>query len=77
MGNSMFGSFMWAGHSLWMLVVAVIVVIPAWRICQRMGFPGWFGVLILVPVVNILLLYFIAFNDWPGGGSNEGDPDEP
>jgi len=65
MEEDMLGNTMWAGHWLWMLVVAVVVVIPAWRICQRTGYPGWTGVLILIPVVNLGLLYCIAFADWP------------
>ncbi|KEF31788.1 hypothetical protein D777_01474 [Marinobacter nitratireducens] len=72
-GNDMFGNSMWAGHWLWMLVIAIVVVIPAWRICQRTGYPGWMGILILIPVVNLFLLYFIAFSEWPAarrGGSD-------
>ncbi len=46
-------------------MIAIVVVIPAWRICQRTGYPGWMGVLILIPIVNLVLLYFIAFADWP------------
>jgi hypothetical protein len=60
-----FGNTMWAGHWLWMLVIAIVVVIPVWRICQRAGYPGWLGFLMLVPMVNLGLLYFIAFADWP------------
>jgi len=62
MEGNMFGNTMWAGHWLWMLVIGIVVVIPAWRICQRTGYPGWMGVLILIPVVNLILLYFIALD---------------
>ena len=31
MANDMFGNTMWAGHWLWMLVIAIVVVVPAWR----------------------------------------------
>ncbi|MCK7545985.1 hypothetical protein MLC59_17640 [Marinobacter bryozoorum] len=65
MEGDMFGNTMWAGHWLWMLVIGIVVVIPARRICQRTGYPGWMGVLILIPIVNLVLLYFIAFSDWP------------
>ena len=65
MRNHMFNNTMWAGHWLWMLVIAIVVVIPIWRICQRTGYPGWLGLLTLIPVVNLALLYFIAFADWP------------
>ncbi|MFX4226654.1 MAG: hypothetical protein ACFHHU_01785 [Porticoccaceae bacterium] len=61
----MFDNSMYAGHWLWMLVVAILVVFPAWRICQRTGYPGWLGVIILIPVLNLAFLYFIAFADWP------------
>lgn len=71
MENHMSGHTMWAGHWLWMLVVAVIIVIPAWRICQRTGYPGWLGVLMLVPVVNLLFFYFLAFADWPSDKSGD------
>ena len=48
-----------------MLVIAVVVVIPVWRICQRTGYPGWAGILILFPVINLIFLYFLAFAAWP------------
>lgn len=63
--GNMLGSAMGAGHWLWMLVIAIIAVIPAWRICQRTGYPGFLGVLILIPLVNLAFLYFLAFSDWP------------
>lgn len=74
MSGNAAGHTMWAGHWLWMLAIAIVVVIPAWRICQRAGYPGWLGLLILLPVVNLLFLYFIAFADWPAdkpGARNE------
>jgi hypothetical protein len=71
MGNHMFSNTMWAGHWLGMLVIAIVFVIPVWRICQRAGYPGWLGVLMLIPVANLILLYFIAFADWPIGKSGD------
>jgi len=71
MGNHMFDHTMWAGHWLWMLVIAVVVVIPVWRICQRTGYPGWAGILILFPVINLIFLYFIAFSVWPAEKARE------
>lgn len=64
-GSDMFGNTMWAGHWLWMLVIAIVALIPTWRICQRIGYPGLLGFLILIPLVNLALLYFIAFAEWP------------
>ncbi|MGM0480544.1 MAG: hypothetical protein ACQEQZ_01290 [Pseudomonadota bacterium] len=60
MGHEMFGGM----GFLWMLVVGILLVVPTWRICQRIGYPGPIGLLILVPIANIVLLYFIAFSKW-------------
>ena len=72
-GDNLFGTTMWAGNWLWMLVIAVVLVIPAWRICQRTGYPGWMGILILIPVINLFLLYFLAFAQWPAVRDAERD----
>lgn len=57
----MYGS----GHVWWMLVVAVLVVVPFWRICQKAGFPGALSLLALIPLVNLGFLYLLAFTRWP------------
>ena len=48
-----------------MLVIAVLVVVPVWRICAKAGYSGWLSLLVLVPVANLLLLYFLGFAEWP------------
>jgi energy-converting hydrogenase Eha subunit B len=48
-----------------MLVWVVIVVIPFWRICQKAGYPGALGLLTVVPLVNLVFLYYLAFATWP------------
>jgi hypothetical protein len=42
----------------------VLIVWPAWRICSRAGFPGALGLLIMVPLLNLVLLYVLAFGEW-------------
>ena len=66
--NGLFGhspAFMGAGHGLWLLVIGLLLVVPFWRICQRAGFAGWWSLLILFPVLNLVLIYYLAFADWP------------
>lgn len=53
------------GHLLWMLILAAIIVVPFWQICRKAGYTGWLSLLILFPVVNLGLLYFLAFARWP------------
>mgnify|MGYP001316077264 CR=1 FL=1 len=43
----------------------VITVLPLWLICEKAGFPGWYGLAALIPILNIVLLFFLAFADWP------------
>jgi len=56
-------------HLLVILVVfALVVSVPiAWvRIFKRVGWPGWLGVLILVPLVNVVLMLVFSFSrEWP------------
>lgn len=65
MHSNMFVNSMWVEHWLWMLIIAFIVIIPSWRICQRAGYSGWLGILAIVPMINLALLYFMAFSSWP------------
>jgi len=47
------------------LVAFLIYIIPAWRIVSKAGFPGALSLLMLVPVVNLILLWVFAFVEWP------------
>jgi hypothetical protein len=38
---------------------------PAWRICSKAGFSGALGILIVIPLANVFLLFFLAFAEWP------------
>lgn len=59
------------GFGLTWLVVAAIAVVPFWRLCKRIGYSPWLSLLILVPLLNIGLVYFLAFSEWP---SQKGSP---
>jgi hypothetical protein len=48
-----------------MLVAGLLLVVPLWRICARVGYPGWLSLAALIPLVNVLFLYFLAFSAWP------------
>jgi hypothetical protein len=38
---------------------------PAGRICRRLGFSQWLGLLAVVPLGEVLLLWFVALARWP------------
>jgi hypothetical protein len=54
----------------WSLIViasicAIIVIIPFWKIFSKAGFFPPFSLLMAVPIVNILVIYYVAFAKWP------------
>jgi energy-converting hydrogenase Eha subunit B len=58
-----------------MAAMAALVIWPAWRICAKAGFPGPLGLLAPVPGLNLVLMFILAFVEWPAlqrGGSETG-----
>jgi len=47
------------------IIFAAILVIPYWRIFGKAGFSPWLGLLMFVPLVNVGMLYFLGFSEWP------------
>ena len=49
------------------LLLAVIVTLPFWIIFKKAGFQPILSVLTLIPLLNVVLLYFVAFSEWKPG----------
>ena len=47
------------------VMFSAIFVVPFARIFQRAGRTGWWAVLMLIPLVNIVVLWVFAFAEWP------------
>jgi len=47
------------------IIGALLTVIPFWKICQKAGFPAPLSLLMLVPIANIVLPFYVAFAQWP------------
>lgn len=47
------------------IILVVVSIIPFWRIFAKAGFPGALSLLMLVPLVNIAMIFFLAFAEWP------------
>jgi hypothetical protein len=57
---------MYYHHSFgFLLIGALIAIIPFWRLCARAGYSPWLSLLIAIPLVNVIFIYFLAFSDWP------------
>jgi hypothetical protein len=53
-------------HWLIVLIIIATAIIPYWKIFPRAGWPGPLALLMLVPLVNLVLLWVLAFKRWPG-----------
>jgi len=50
------------------LLVALVLIIPTWRICTRAGFSGALSLFHLVPLIgSFIVMAVLAFSDWPSG----------
>lgn len=55
------------------LLFAVSVCIPAAVIARRIGRSPWLGLLAVVPLVNVILLWVVAFAPWNVDGRGTHD----
>lgn len=51
-----------------MLIGGALLLAPFYQLWKRTGHSGWLCLLMLVPLVNLVSLYVLAFKDWPALG---------
>ncbi|MBL6615754.1 MAG: hypothetical protein ISP49_05455 [Reyranella sp.] len=57
------------------LLVALVLIIPTWRICTRAGFSGALSLFHLVPLIGLfIVMAILAFSDWPAGEARPRRP---
>ena len=44
---------------------AVVSVVAVVRIVQRAGYSGWWVLIMFVPILNMLALWYFGFGPWP------------
>ncbi len=47
------------------LIIAALIILPFWFIYLKAGYSKWLSLLMVIPIVNIAMLYFLAFSTWP------------
>jgi len=47
------------------LLLFGLLPVCCWQIVRKTGYPAWWSLGFLIPVVNIALLVMLAFTDWP------------
>jgi hypothetical protein len=49
-----------SGFLLWLLLI-----VPFWRIFGKAGFNPALSLLTVVPIANLVVIYYVAFSKWP------------
>ena len=56
-------------YSIWhwfvILIFVAVWVIPGWRIASKAGYHGAWSLLLLIPLLNVVLIWVFAFSSWP------------
>ena len=60
-----FSIWHWAILFSMFTIVPLIYLIPTWKIVSKAGYSGFWSLLSLVPVVNLIMLWVFAFSAWP------------
>ena len=69
------GSVLLLGMLMLHLLVALVLIIPTWRICTRAGFSGALSLFHLVPLIgSFIVMAILAFSTWPNGEASPGRP---
>lgn len=48
-----------------MLIFGILIIVPFWIIFSKVGHSKWLGLLMIIPVVNVIAIYYLAFSAWP------------
>jgi len=49
----------------WFAILSLLQIVAFWKILGRMGFPPWLAIMASIPIVNLVLLYYVAMTPWP------------
>ena len=53
---------------LFLVVMAVLFVVPFWRLLPKFGIPSWVALVSIIPLGALILLWVMAFRDKIDGG---------
>ncbi len=69
MSETMLDAGVWPSGPLMVLVMAAVIIVPFWFIFLKAGYSKWLSLLMVIPLLNLILLYFLAFSKWPNSGN--------
>jgi len=54
-----------AQELLLLIIIGIFFIVPYWKIFAKAGFSGWMSLTLIVPFLNIIMLFYLAFAEWP------------
>ncbi len=58
-----------SGHWLMFVIMAALILYPVGRILGRIGLSPFWSVVAMIPFLNLIGLWVLAFTEWPRGGT--------
>ncbi|HEY5272195.1 MAG TPA: DUF805 domain-containing protein [Acidimicrobiales bacterium] len=77
--GAIFGSATGAAALVIVLIyvaVAILMIVSTVKVLSKAGYSGWWVLIGLVPVANVVMFVVFAFSDWPALRGRSG-PVEP
>ncbi|MGE0254788.1 MAG: hypothetical protein AB7N54_03440 [Alphaproteobacteria bacterium] len=56
-------------HGFIVVFYFVLILVPAATVLRKAGRSGWWALVFIVPVVNVVALWIFAFSRWPALGA--------
>ena len=50
---------------LFFVFVLLFAIVPFWKIFSKAGYPGIMSLTMFVPILNVVMLFFLGFSEWP------------
>lgn len=47
------------------VISSVFFLLPFWKIFSKAGYPGVMALVMVVPFLNIIMLFYLGFAEWP------------
>ncbi len=60
-----FSIYHWAILLIMVTVFPLLYIVPTWKILSKAGYSGAWSLLIVVPLLNLIMLWVFAFSAWP------------
>lgn len=45
--------------------IGLVVIFPYWKIFSKAGFSRWLSLTQIIPILNLVVLFYLAFAEWP------------